>query len=69
MIIHDPAYPREEALIINLEQEKQLGIRRSLKPLQLPKAAYDYLSPRKRLCYFFERGLEVNTHFEAEGSP
>ncbi|MFZ6724736.1 HD-GYP domain-containing protein [Undibacterium sp. MH2W] len=69
VIIHDPAYPREEALIINLEQEKQLGIRRSLKPLQLPKAAYDYLSPRKRLCYFFERGLEVNTHFVAEGSP
>ena len=59
VIIHDPTYPREEALIINLEQEQQLGIHRSLKPLQLPKAAYDYLSPRKRLCYFFERGLEA----------
>ncbi|MFZ6755405.1 HD-GYP domain-containing protein [Undibacterium sp. Dicai25W] len=68
VIIHDPTYPREEALIINLEQEQQLCIHRSLKPLQLPKAAYDYLSPRKRLCYFFERGLEVGADFSVEGS-
>ncbi|MDE2428631.1 MAG: DUF3391 domain-containing protein [Burkholderiales bacterium] len=60
VVIHNPSIPREEALVINLEHEQQLGIRRSLKPLQLPKAAYDYLSPRKRLCYFFERGLEMD---------
>ncbi|MDO8179604.1 MAG: DUF3391 domain-containing protein [Undibacterium sp.] len=59
VVIHDPAIPRDDALVINLELEQQLGIRRSLKPLQLPKAAYDYLSPRKRLCYFFERGMEL----------
>jgi putative nucleotidyltransferase with HDIG domain len=58
VIIHDPDIPRETALVINLENEKQLGIQRSLKPIQLPKATHDYLSPRKRLCYFFERGLE-----------
>jgi len=68
IIIHDPTYPREEALIVNLEQEKHLGIHRSLKPLQLPKAAYDYLSPRKRLCYFFERGLEAGTNLAAESN-
>ncbi len=55
VIIHDPHIPRDDALVINLEHESQIGIRRSLKPVQLPKAAYDYLSPRKRLCYFFER--------------
>ncbi|MDO8650659.1 MAG: DUF3391 domain-containing protein [Undibacterium sp.] len=59
VMIHNPAIPRDDALVINLEHEPQLGIRRSLKPLQLPKAAYDYLSPRKRLCYFFERGMEI----------
>lgn len=59
VVIHDLAIPREDALVINLEHEQQLGIHRSLKPLQLPKAAYDYLSPRKRLCYFFERGMEL----------
>ncbi|MFA9273844.1 MAG: HD-GYP domain-containing protein [Candidatus Aquirickettsiella gammari] len=58
VIIHDPHVPREDALVINLEHEPQIGIRRSLKPIQLPKAAYDYLSPRKRLCYFFERASD-----------
>ncbi|MBR7800690.1 HD-GYP domain-containing protein [Undibacterium fentianense] len=58
VIIHDPQVPPDEALVINLEHETQLGIRRSLKPVQLPKAAYDYLSPRKRLCYFFERASD-----------
>jgi putative nucleotidyltransferase with HDIG domain len=56
VLIHDPAIPVDDALIFDLENDPQVGIRRSLKPMQLPKATYDYLSPRKRLCYFFERG-------------
>ena len=59
VIIHDPQVPVDEALVINLEHEAEIGIRRSLKPLQLPKAVYDYLSPRKRLCYYFERASEL----------
>ncbi|MCH8621401.1 HD-GYP domain-containing protein [Undibacterium sp. TS12] len=69
VVIHNPSVPREEALVINLEQEKSLCIHRSLKPLQLPKAAYDYLSPRKRLCYFFERGLEIEQHEDGGAKP
>ena len=59
IVIHDANIPREEALVIDLEDEPNLGIRRSLKPLQLPKNAFDYLSPRKRMCYFFERAREI----------
>ncbi len=59
VLIHNPDIPRDDALVINLENEADLGIHRSLKPIQLPKAAYDYLSPRKRLCYFFERSREL----------
>lgn len=55
VIICEPSIPRDEALIVNLEHEPQLAIRRSLRPLQLPKQAQDYLSPRKRISYFFER--------------
>ena len=69
VVIHEPGIPKEEALVINLEHEKQLCIHRSLKPLQLPKAAYDYLSPRKRLCYFFERGLDADHNTAAEANP
>ncbi|MFN3398668.1 MAG: HD-GYP domain-containing protein, partial [Sulfurimicrobium sp.] len=59
VIIYEPRIPREEALVEDLEKAGELGIRRSLKPLQLPKAAFDYLSPRQRICYFFERALPV----------
>jgi putative nucleotidyltransferase with HDIG domain len=55
VFIHDPRVPRDEALVEDLESLPDLCIRRSLKPIQLPKAAFDYLSPRQRMCYFFER--------------
>jgi HD-GYP domain-containing protein (c-di-GMP phosphodiesterase class II) len=65
VIVHDPVVPKDEALILDLEHHPQLGIRRSLKPTQLPKSALDYLSPRQRVCYFFERAGEP----EVAGAP
>jgi putative nucleotidyltransferase with HDIG domain len=52
--------PREEALILDLQQLGDVSIRRSLKPLSLPPEALIYLSPRQRVAYFFEplRALE-----------
>ena len=66
IIIHDPRTPRHEALVEDLEHLPELGIRRSLKPLQLPKAAFDYLSPRQRICYFFERARSAG---DTEDAP
>mgnify|MGYP000438051440 CR=1 FL=1 len=43
--------------VLDLERSPELGIRRSLRPAQLPRDALDYLSPRKRVCYFFERAV------------
>ena len=54
IIVFEPRVPRQEALIEDLQQTSTLGIRRSLKPIQLPRSAFDYLSPRQRMCYFFE---------------
>ena len=58
VMVHDPAVPRAEAGVLDLETAPELGIRRSLKPAQLPRASLDYLSPRSRICYFFERAVE-----------
>jgi len=55
VIVHDPAVPQSEALILDLEQAPEIGIRRSLKPTSLPSEAQDYLTPRQRICYFFEQ--------------
>jgi putative nucleotidyltransferase with HDIG domain len=57
IVIHEPEVPSDEALVVDLEQQPDLGIQRAIKPVQLPRAVFDYLSPRKRMCYFFERSL------------
>ena len=54
VMVCDTTVPVEEALLLNLDGQADLGIRRSLKPTQLPAAARDYLSPRQRMVYFFE---------------
>lgn len=59
IIIHEPAVPSDEALVVDLERHPELGIQRAIKPVQLPRAVFDYLSPRKRMCYFFERSLSA----------
>jgi HD-GYP domain-containing protein (c-di-GMP phosphodiesterase class II) len=55
VVVHEPSVPKHEALILDLETVPQISIRRSLKPSSLPVAALDYLAPRQRVCYFFER--------------
>ena len=61
VIVHDASIPKDQAQIIDLESRPDLGIRRSLKPVQLPRDALDYLSPRQRICYFFERAVSSCT--------
>ena len=58
VVVHEPGFSRHEALILDLELMSSLGIRRSLKPANLPRAALDYLSPRLRISYFFEPSTE-----------
>ena len=57
ILIHEPDVPADEALVFDLEHHPEIGIQRAIKPVQLPRAVFDYLSPRKRMCYFFERSL------------
>jgi hypothetical protein len=59
IIIYDRNVAVDDAMIIDLANYSDLNIQRSIKPLELPKAVYDYLSPRKRACYFFERGQVI----------
>ena len=54
VLVHEAGVPRSEALIVDLERLLGVGIRRSIKPLQLPAATLDYLAPRARVSYFFE---------------
>ena len=53
-----PLKPAQDALVLDMEDMPELGIRRSLKPAQLPVAVYEYLMPRERICCFFERTVD-----------
>lgn len=55
VIVHEPGVSRDEALILDLEHAPRVGIRRSLKPSMLPAASLDFLAPRQRMCYYFEK--------------
>ena len=59
ILVFDARIPKHEALLLDLETMPGLGIKRSLKPDSLPRAALDYLSPRQRICYFFERAVDA----------
>lgn len=54
VLVHDTQVPASEALVLNLEEEPSLGIRRSLRPADLPPASAQYLRPRNRLAFFFQ---------------
>jgi putative nucleotidyltransferase with HDIG domain len=54
VLVHDPALPRTSVQLINLSQQSDLGIRRSLRPHLLPAATLRALSPLQRLAYFVE---------------
>ena len=59
VLVFDPKVPRDEALLMDLQADPVLGIRRSLHTHQLSRPALEYLTPRKRMSYFFERNSEV----------
>jgi len=54
VMIYEASVPREEAIVVDLEQQPDLNIVKSIRPSQVPKDIYNYLSPRKRVSYYFD---------------
>jgi hypothetical protein len=52
--VYDRSVPRDEAMVVDLEQESDITIARTLRPQQLPADVHAYLSPRKRMTYYFD---------------
>ncbi len=53
VLVYDPEVPRQEAILVNLEAETDLKIVRTCRSAELPRAVFDYLSPRQRITYYF----------------
>ena len=54
VLIYQENVPIERAIIIDLDNEPELSIAKSIRPGQLPKPIFDYLNPRKHVTYYFD---------------
>lgn len=54
VLLYDVKVPKEEAIVIDLEQRETIQIVKALRPALLPPAVSAYLNPRKRVTYFFD---------------
>ncbi|MDO6386554.1 MULTISPECIES: HD-GYP domain-containing protein [unclassified Uliginosibacterium] len=54
VVVYDPDVPKEEAIMLDLEQEPDINISKAIRPGQLPAEVFRYLSPRTRVTYFFD---------------
>lgn len=55
VLAHDNGVGRDDALLLDLQQDSLVGVLRSLRPDQLPRSSLEFLAPRQRVCYYFER--------------
>lgn len=54
VMVYDASVDKKEALMINLEAQPEINIIKSIRPGMLPPKVAAYLSPRKRVTYFFD---------------
>lgn len=54
IVIYDAEIPKEEAITVDLERETDVNIAKAIRPAQVPIEIYNYLSPRKRVSYYFD---------------
>ena len=57
VMLHNPLLHRDKPHIVDLSKESNLSISACVRPNQLPKDAYEYLNPRKRISYFADSEL------------
>ena len=57
IMLYDPNVPKKEALIVDLADEPDLRVEKSIRLAQLSGEMYEYLSPRTRITYFVDPTL------------
>lgn len=53
VMVFNPVVPKENALLLDLEDEPELSITKALRPQELPQQTRDYLSLGLRTTYYF----------------
>lgn len=56
LVVYDADVPKEDAILVDMEQEAEVNIAKAIRPAQLPREIYSYLNPRKHVSYYFDPG-------------
>ena len=56
VVAYDAEIPKEEAILVDMEVQSDVNIAKAIRPAQLPREIYNYLSPRKQVSYYFDAG-------------
>ena len=59
LVVYDAQIPKEEAILVDMESEVDVNIAKAIRPAQLSREIYNYLSPRKQVSYYFDAGTPV----------
>ena len=54
LVVYDAQVPKEEAILVDMESEVDVNIAKAIRPAQLSREIYNYLSPRKQVSYYFD---------------
>ena len=54
IVVYDHEIPKEEAILVDMESESDVNIAKAIRPAQLPREIYNYLSPRQQVSYYFD---------------
>jgi putative nucleotidyltransferase with HDIG domain len=54
VLVYDEDVPREDAILLDMDRETDFNIARAIRPSQVARHVYNYLSPRKRVSYYFD---------------
>ncbi len=54
IMVFDAAIPKEDAMVLDMDHETEFNIAKAIRPNQVPRDVYNYLSPRKRISYYFD---------------
>ena len=56
VVIYDADIPKDEAILVDLARETDINIAKAIRPAHVSGEIYNYLSPRKRVSYYFDAG-------------
>ena len=54
IVVYDADVPRDEAILVDMAHETDANILKALRPGQIPRPIYNYLSPRRQVSYYFD---------------